>query len=100
MPRIAENLASGQTRSQDLELESGPEVDSARSSLEDQYHARNHLCTVHVRDDAVVQDEAAARDCEVEINREYECFTSQPTLQSTGTVNSNELLREYLKVIF
>lgn len=109
MPRRVENSGVGLPCSQDVELGSGsstwadypvePDLDPARPRLDANYHARSQRCTVHVRDDVVVNDEVADQDCETGKNGGYACFASLPTQESAGTVSSKGLLRECLQVI-
>lgn len=72
---------------------------SPRSSLDVDHHVQSRNCTVHVRDDVAVHDEAAAQDCEVEKNGEYACFASLPISEGTGAINLEESLRKCLKVM-
>lgn len=128
MRQRVENAALDQPRSEDVELGSRrsstwADVDAVvepdfrssapRSSLED--HGDDHdarrgqVCTVHVRDDAVVggrrhDDKAAAAEDYCEEgggNDEYACFTSlpMPGSSSTGTADLEESLRKRLKVM-
>ena len=109
MPRRVENSGVGLPCSQDVELGSGsstwadysvePDLDPARPRSDANYHTRSQRCTVHVRDDVVVDDEGADQDCGVEKNGGYACFASLPTQESAGTVSSKGLLRECLQVI-